>query len=76
MYNPDDRLSARQALRHAYLKELRDLVIIFYDYNILYNYNTILYTTGSRPAMPSATPTSRSCAIWCREYIVHNYNVW
>ena len=23
-YNPDDRLSARQALRHAYLKELRD----------------------------------------------------
>ena len=23
-YNPDDRLSARQALRHPYFKELRD----------------------------------------------------
>jgi renal tumor antigen len=25
-YNPDDRLSARQALRHPYFKELRDQV--------------------------------------------------
>lgn len=27
-YNPDDRLSARQALRHPYFKDIRDQVLM------------------------------------------------